>query len=121
MIRSRAFLVLMVLLTALYGYLVYSTVISPDPSTFTVAETQTRLGSERKVVVAFRNDDLTVYSDPVQEDSILSLFWKYGVKQTFGFIPDPNHYVSTDVDTFEVLEEMVQAHNMCHRHNIHFL
>jgi hypothetical protein len=109
MARSRAVSVLIIFFTVLYGYLVYSTVISPEPSPFTVAETRAGRGVGKKVVVAFRNDDLTVYSDPVHEDSILSLFWKHGVTQTFGFIPDPNLYVSGDADTFAVRRAMVDS------------
>ncbi len=90
-----------------YSYLVYSTVIVPEPSPFTTTERSFQGDDARKVVVVFRNDDLTVYSEPAHEDSVLSVFWKHGVKQTFGFIPDPNLYVSGDADTFAISGVMV--------------
>jgi hypothetical protein len=41
----------------------------------------------KRIVVAFRNDDLSVESDLKHEESLISIFNKYNIKQTFGFIP----------------------------------
>ncbi len=46
-----------------------------------------------KIIVSFRNDDLSVYSSPSLEDSVLSLFRAHGVRQTFAFIPNPAGYI----------------------------
>ncbi len=46
-----------------------------------------------KIIVSFRNDDLSVYSNPALEDSVLSLFKAHGVRQTFAFIPNPAGYI----------------------------
>ncbi|BBO82753.1 hypothetical protein DSCO28_33190 [Desulfosarcina ovata subsp. sediminis] len=46
---------------------------------------------KKRIVVAFRNDDLSVESDLVHEAAVLALFKKYGIKQTFGFIPKTAH------------------------------
>ena len=43
--------------------------------------------NEKKIVVAFRNDDLSVESDLKHEESVISIFEKNNIKQTFGFIP----------------------------------
>jgi hypothetical protein len=51
-----------------------------------------------KIIVSFRNDDLSVYSRPSFEDSVLSLFRSRGIKQTFAFIPNPAGYIGGSVD-----------------------
>ena len=89
-----------------YSYLVYSTVIVPEPSPFTTTERSFQGDDARKVVVVFRNDDLTVYSEPAHEDSVLSVFWKHGVKQTFGFIPDPNRIVEAFQSPVAIVGEL---------------
>lgn len=49
------------------------------------------------IVVAFRNDDLTVQSDPVLESRIFRLFEEKGIPQTFAFIPRSEAYLGDDV------------------------
>jgi hypothetical protein len=49
------------------------------------------------IVVAFRNDDLTVQSDPLLESRIFRLFEQKGIPQTFAFIPRPEAYLGDDV------------------------
>lgn len=49
-----------------------------------------------RIIVAFRNDDLTVYSEPSLENSILRRFSDKGIRQTFAFIPRPELYVNPD-------------------------
>ncbi len=46
-----------------------------------------------KIIVSFRNDDLSVYSNPSLEDSVLTLFKSRGIRQTFAFIPNPAGYI----------------------------
>jgi len=102
-------MVLIIVVALCYGTLVYVTVICPAPSPFTETVGPSTAKGEKRVVVAFRNDDLTVYSDPAHEDSILSLFWNHGVRQAFGFIPDPNLFVTSVADTFEISEVMIDS------------
>jgi hypothetical protein len=109
MMLSRVVLVLIIVAALSYGYLVFSTVIRPEASPFTQTSEPVEESGKKRIVVAFRNDDLTVYSDPAHEDSILSLFWKYRVKQAFGFIPDPNLYVTGNADTFQVNTVMIDS------------
>ena len=46
-----------------------------------------------KIIVSFRNDDLSVYSNPSLEDSVFMLFKSRGIRQTFAFIPNPAGYI----------------------------
>ena len=44
--------------------------------------------SEPKIIVAFRNDDLSALSDITKEKELMQIFWdKYHVPQTFAIIP----------------------------------
>jgi hypothetical protein len=67
-------------------------------STFTEWAGLGTVHGPNKIIVSFRNDDLSVYSNPSLEDSVLSLFKAHGVRQTFAFIPDPAGYVGGDID-----------------------
>jgi hypothetical protein len=48
-----------------------------------------------RIVVAFRNDDLTVKSAPSTEDSVIQVFRRRAIRQTFAFIPHPEGYIRT--------------------------
>jgi peptidoglycan/xylan/chitin deacetylase (PgdA/CDA1 family) len=47
--------------------------------------------NHKRIVVAFRNDDLSVGSDFKHEKAVVEIFKKYGIKQTIGFIPAGLH------------------------------
>jgi peptidoglycan/xylan/chitin deacetylase (PgdA/CDA1 family) len=44
----------------------------------------------KRIVVAFRNDDLSSESDLDHEKAVISIFEEHNIKQTFGFIPKTN-------------------------------
>jgi hypothetical protein len=45
--------------------------------------------SAKRIVIAFRNDDLSAKSDPEFERQILQIFNKYGIKPLYAVIPAP--------------------------------
>lgn len=46
----------------------------------------------KKVVIAFRNDDIRDFSDPLKEERVLNIFLKNNIRQTFAIIPDFENY-----------------------------
>ena len=42
----------------------------------------------KKILMLFRNDDLTGYSDPLVEEEVLNLFHHYQIRPLFAVIPD---------------------------------
>lgn len=59
--------------------------------------------SEKKIVLAFRNDDLSFGSDIEHEKKVLDIFWGYGIKQTFAFIPKRTNYQAVQITSNENL------------------
>ena len=83
-IAPAAFLFAMVLAYALL--MDGSTECTPFPAGADTA------GPDR-IVVVFRNDDLTVQSVPSTEDSVIQAFKRRAIRQTFAFIPHPEGYI----------------------------
>jgi len=80
-------------IAALFGWLLVRAVLNAG-SMFLPAPVPAAAEPERdKIYVAFRNDDLSVFSDPGREDSVVSVFRKHGVTQTYAFIPNPAGYL----------------------------
>jgi hypothetical protein len=74
--------------TISYVFLIYIAVINPESSQYTHNDSVfEKKGDKKIIIIAFRNDDLSVNSNLTHEESVLNIFWKYGIKQTFAFIP----------------------------------
>jgi peptidoglycan/xylan/chitin deacetylase (PgdA/CDA1 family) len=83
-----------VLLSLVYGVFAYVVIAPPSrPSTPTAARESTR-ASAKKIVIAFRNDDLSLFSDPVLEGNVLDVFRRHGIPQTFAFVPFPGRHLT---------------------------
>jgi predicted deacetylase len=65
----------------------FGVVVGADEIPFTKFNFNVSQQNENKIIVSFRNDDLSVISDAKIEEKILNIFWKYKIKQTFAFIP----------------------------------
>ena len=52
-----------------------------------------------RIIIAFRNDDITAYSNPAQESTVLSIFRKHGVHQIFSVIPNPGRLPSAEAES----------------------
>ncbi len=89
-VRTR---VLWVLCAVAYGIFLVKFFWFARASAFTEWGGMLPVHGPDKIIVSFRNDDLSVYSNPALEDSVLSLFKAHGVRQTFAFIPDPAGYI----------------------------
>ena len=86
--KSNITLCVLVVATILYISLVYVAIIDPESSQHTHNESVFEKHGKRKIIVAFRNDDLTTNSNLRHEESILNVFWEHRIKQTFAFIPN---------------------------------
>ena len=84
--------------TILYVFLIYAAVINPESSHYTHNESVFEKQGDKKIVIAFRNDDLSVNSNLTHEESVLNIFWKYGIKQTFAFIPNRGQNRNNEVN-----------------------
>lgn len=80
-------LYVLIVVAILYIFLIYIAVINPESSQYTYNDSVFEKQGDKKIIIAFRNDDLTVNSNLTHEESVLNIFWKYGIKQTFSFIP----------------------------------
>jgi hypothetical protein len=93
-LRTR---VLWTLCAVAYGIFLIRFLWFARASTFTDAGAVGAVRGPDKIIVSFRDDDLSVYSNPSLEDSVLSLFRAHSVHQTFAFIPDPAGYMGSTV------------------------
>ncbi|MCK4348493.1 MAG: DUF2334 domain-containing protein [Thermoplasmatales archaeon] len=80
-------LYVLIVVAILYVFLIYIAVINPESSQYTYNDSVFEKQGDKKIIIAFRNDDLSVNSNLTHEESVLNIFWKYGIKQTFAFIP----------------------------------
>jgi hypothetical protein len=78
---------LFMLIAICYVLLIHTTIIRFERSLYTNSESVFKKQGEKKIIIAFRNDDISFNSNVEHEASVLDLFWKYRIKQTFGFIP----------------------------------
>ncbi len=81
-----------------YVFLIYIAVINPEGSQYTHNESVFEKQGDKKIIIAFRNDDLSANSNLTHEESVLNIFWKYGIKQTFAFIPNPGQNRNNEVN-----------------------
>ncbi len=81
-----------------YVFLIYIAVINPEGSQYTHNESVFEKQGDKKIVIAFRNDDLSANSNLAHEESVLNIFWKYGIKQTFAFIPNQGQNRNNEVN-----------------------
>jgi hypothetical protein len=86
--KSNITLCVLIVATILYISLVYVVIIDPDCSQHTHNESVFEKHGKGKIVVAFRNDDLTANSNLRHEESVLTVFWQHRIKQTFALIPN---------------------------------
>ena len=86
--KSNITLCVLIVATILYISLVYVVIIDPDCSQYTHNESVFEKHGKGKIVVAFRNDDLTANSNLRHEESVLNVFWQHRIKQTFALIPN---------------------------------
>jgi hypothetical protein len=77
----------LILISIFYILFIYNNIVNIDRSQFTFNESLFDEIGDKKILIAFRNDDLSINSNAIHEETILNLFWQYGVKQTFAFIP----------------------------------
>ena len=94
----RLFFIIIIFL--LYSVLIFHTVINGEQSPYTWDENVYDVSSnQKKIIIAFRNDDISAKSNVRHEQSVLDLFWKYKIKQTFAIIPylseNPEDYNNT--------------------------
>lgn len=66
---------------------VFGAVVDNKDIPFTYFDYDDSLKNQKKIIVSFRNDDISDNSDAEFEEKVLSIFWKYKIKQTFAFIP----------------------------------
>jgi peptidoglycan/xylan/chitin deacetylase (PgdA/CDA1 family) len=90
--------VLWVLCAVAYGVFLIRFLWFARASIFTEWEQAGAIRGPDKIIVSFRNDDLSLYSNPALEDSVLSIFKAHGVRQTFAFIPNPAGYIGGITD-----------------------
>ena len=76
-----------IIITICYVLFLYTTIIKPERSQFTYSGKVFEKHGDKKIVVGFRNDDLSINSNAKHEASVLNIFSEYGVKQTFAYIP----------------------------------
>ena len=74
--KSNITLCVLVVATILYISLVYVAIIDTDCSQHPHNESVFEKHGKRKIIVAFRNDDLTTNSNLRHEESILNVFWE---------------------------------------------
>lgn len=86
--QSKIGLILSAIACAL---LLWLTVISPPsfPYARMPEDSTARIVGPRKIVIGFRNDDISAYSDPALESRVLAVFRRHGIPQTFAVIPNP--------------------------------
>lgn len=89
--KSNITLCVFIVATILYISLIYVAIIDPESSQYTHNESVFEKHGKRKIIVAFRNDDLTAKSNLRHEESVLNVFWEHRIKQTFAFIPNRGH------------------------------
>jgi peptidoglycan/xylan/chitin deacetylase (PgdA/CDA1 family) len=92
-----------ILLLLCFASLFYYTYISFAKTGYVFDEKIYSTDKNKKVIVAFRNDDIRDFSDPIKEEKVLNIFLKNGIRQTFAIIPDFENYKepkkkSTDTD-----------------------
>ncbi len=81
------------------GLLWYGIVAPPSfPFARFAAGGSVAVSAPPRIVIAFRNDDITAYSNPAQESAILSVFRNHNVRQTFSVIPDPGALPDADAE-----------------------
>ena len=85
--------VIVSVLAILCAWVVVDAIVHAGSMLQTVAVPEGSPVSVDRIYVAFRNDDLSILSDPAREDSVIRLFWKYGIAQTYAFIPNPAGYL----------------------------
>ena len=76
-----------ILITICYIFFIYTTIINFEKSRFTYNESVFEKHGDKKIIIAFRNDDLSIGSNAKHEVTVLNIFWRYGIKQTFAYIP----------------------------------
>jgi hypothetical protein len=114
---SRILIKAGLILSALAGAsLLLFTVITPPPfpaSAVPPASTAPGIRPPR-IVIAFRNDDVTAFSDPVLESTILGAFRKHGVRQIFSVIPNPGGLPESEAGenlrTAPILDSLLRWH-----------
>ncbi len=114
---SRILIHVGLLLSALAGAsLLWFAMIAPPPfadEPMPPASTTAAVGPPR-IIVAFRNDDITAFSDPAQESTILAAFRKHGVRQTFSVIPNPGGLPESEAEknlrTAPILDSLLRWH-----------
>ena len=70
---------------------VWFAIVVPPPFPFArmLREQPVATMGPRRIIIAFRNDDITAYSDPLHESRVRAAFRRYGVPQIFSVIPNP--------------------------------
>lgn len=77
----------LIFISICYVSFIYTKIINPERSQFTYNESIFDKQGGKKIIIAFRNDDLSINSNAIHEATVLNIFWQYGVKQTFAYIP----------------------------------
>jgi len=80
-------------LAVLSGWLVVNAVLNAGSRFLPAPLPPVPEPEQDRIYVAFRNDDLSVFSDPGREDSVVNIFRKHRVAQTYAFIPNPAGYL----------------------------
>jgi len=116
-LTSRRFINVGLILSGLAGAsLFWFAVIAPPPfpSTPLSPSSHAPEAGPRRIVIAFRNDDITAFSDPVLESTILTAFRTHGVRQTFAVIPNPGALPDSTAEgnlrTAPILDSLLRWH-----------
>lgn len=72
-------------------------------------ETIFQTDTNKRIVVSFRNDDLNLKSDVRHESYVLSAFSKYGIKQTFGYIPRDEEFFNSHDECIDKNKSIISA------------
>jgi hypothetical protein len=98
-----------VTLAVLAGVMAYALILDAESPRASEYTWENASSGPARIVVAFRNDDLTVLSRASLEDSVIRLFAARGIRQLFAFIPDPGNYVETASPRQETDPTMVDS------------
>lgn len=89
-----------------------SFLVNPSPKEVFKQITELELKLPEKTIIAFRNDDISAFSDPEHEARFMKLFEEYGFPQTYGIVPMmAKSYMNpydTEVQSVEANKEILE-------------
>jgi glycosyltransferase involved in cell wall biosynthesis len=102
------------IIVILYASLIYGTIIDAKKSPYSQDEKVYDVSNnQKKILIAFRNDDISARTNVTHEQSVIDIFWKYKITQTFAIIPNvsenPEDYNNENFHPLSENKDVVEA------------